>query len=107
MFSQRGVVQNNPYVPSRMESGEAKQQRKGSVVVKCFAAISFLVCVLLILLMIWAWLQWWNNAAVPVGIDSFPYQAFAQRMTQVAAVGCSGIFAMWLAYWSVRRGRSR
>ena len=49
---------------------------------------------------------WWEYASVSAGVGSFPYLAFAQRMTQVAAVGCAGIFDMWLAYWSVRRVRS-
>jgi hypothetical protein len=100
-------MQTNPYLPSRTESEQTRQESKGSVVVKILAAGSVLICVLLALLMAWARLLWWKNAGVPAGGNSFPYQAFAQQMTQVAAVGCSGIFAMWLAYWSVRRGRSR
>ena len=96
----------NPFLPSCVDSEQAKQERKGSVVVELLAAGSVLICVLLVLPMSWAWLQWWQYANVPAGVGSFPYLAFAQQMTQVAAVGCAGIFAMWLAYWSVRRVRS-
>ena len=107
-FSVRGcVVQNNPYLPSRMESGKAKQQRKGSVVVKCLAAISVLVCVLLILLMIWAWWLYWSHQRVPQGVSSFPYRAFAVEATQAAVVGCAIVLSLWFAFgvicWSKKR----
>jgi hypothetical protein len=64
-------MQTNPYLPSRTESEQTRQESKGSVVVKILAAGSVLICVLLALLMAWARLLWWKNAGVPAGGEQF------------------------------------
>jgi len=89
-----------------MESAKVGQSRQRSLMMKCLAVSSVLVCVLLVLLMLWAWLLWSKNAGVTATVGSFPYLRFAQQMTQVAVFGCAGIIAIWLAYWGVCRLRS-
>ncbi len=41
----------NPYLPRCVNSEQAKQERKGSVVVKLLEAVSVLICVLLVVQM--------------------------------------------------------
>ena len=83
----RVVVQINPYESVQTQGGDGIQRRGGSLVVKIFVVISFLICTLLVFLAGWAWRQYWTYQRVPQNVGSFPYRAFAYDMTQLAVVG--------------------
>ncbi|MBD54891.1 MAG: hypothetical protein CMM05_07405 [Rhodopirellula sp.] len=103
----RVVVQINPYESAQTQGGDAIQRRGGSLVVKIFVVISFLICTLLVFLAGWAWKQYWTYQRVPQNVGSFPYRAFAYDMTQLAVVGCLGVLALWSVFGCVCWCRAR
>ena len=103
----RVVVQINPYESVQTQGGDGIQRRGGSLVVKIFVVISFLICTLLVFLAGWAWRQYWTYQRVPQNVGSFPYRAFAYDATQWAVVGCLAVLAFWSVYWCIRWGRTR